>query len=548
MSNTNQYTYEMSMNILRALGGDPDAQYGSVDEIWNAIDEIYGASGDGIDLAPLNLSISENGSWTYNITEEIDAYVPVGITVDVPQKYTDEQVGQLQETARNEGYNEGFETGKTTGYNEGFVEGSDEGYADGYAEGLEDGAIDQKALLEEITIHENGIYEKEDGYSKVTVEVDVPTFETETLDVELTENGDYNYTPVADGYSSVSVSVAVPEKQIETETLNVKLTENGDYTYQSNKDGYSVVSVNVNVAGGGSGDSGKPKIYNGFVLNTTSNPLEYTILSNFDFSQYDWSGVYDLSYFFNGFYGSTASSGWNAGNFENFKTYFNGTILACSHMFDKATGRYAPIRIAPDFGEMTKDCVDFSFLFYDQQYMSNIYNFGNWNTSNAIDMQYMFYNCKKLSSIPFFDTSKVTNMSFMFQNCSGLTTIPALNTSNVINMSSMFEGCSGLTTIPELDSSKISYVDIFGSSTMSNLTDIGGFKNLGAQRTMNSGSYFLKYCTNLTHDSLMNVINKLYDRASVGYSTMTLYLGSTNLAKLSDDEKSIATNKGYILS
>lgn len=561
----------MSMNILRALGGDTDAQYGSVDEIWNAIDEIYGASGDGIDLVPLNLDIIENGSWSYNITEEVDAYVPVDITVNVPQKYTDEDVNQLQDTARTEGYNSGYETGKTDGYNEGFTAGSDDGYADGYAEGLEDGAVDQKALLEEVTLTENGIYEKEDGYNKVTVDVAVPTFETEGLSVLLVENGDYSYTPTTDGYSSVDVTVNVPEKVFETETLNVTLTENGDYTYASDKDGYSVVSVNVNVAG--SGGIGKPKIYNGFTLNpnTYGNYMPYTRLSEFDFSQYDWSGVYDLSYFFAGFYSSTNGQGWGPGYFENFKTNFNGTILAMSHCFDKGGSGYPPLIVPPDLGEMTKDCVDFSYLFNNQSKMTGVSTLANWNTSSVLDMQYMFYNCSSLTSVPLFDTSKVTNMNNMFGACGYLTSVPAYDTSNVTSMASMFNYCSNLTTIPQYDTSKVTNMnsmfancaklvsiplldlscvtdfELFGSSTMNALTDLGGFKNLGAERSATSPSNFLRYCSNLTHDSLMNVINNLYDRAAASYPTVTLKLGSTNLAKLTDDEKAIVTNKGFIL-
>ena len=46
------------------------------------------------------------------------------------------------------------------------------------------------------------------------------------------------------------------------------------------------------------------------------------------------------------------------------------------------------------------------------------------------------------------------------------------------------------------------------------------------------------------HDSLMSIINNL---ATVT-TTQTLTLGSTNLAKLSSEEKAIATNKGWTLA
>ena len=45
---------------------------------------------------------------------------------------------------------------------------------------------------------------------------------------------------------------------------------------------------------------------------------------------------------------------------------------------------------------------------------------------------------------------------------------------------------------------------------------------------------------------MVNIINALVDRSST--SSYTLNLGSTNLAKLSPEQKAIATNKNWILS
>ena len=49
----------------------------------------------------------------------------------------------------------------------------------------------------------------------------------------------------------------------------------------------------------------------------------------------------------------------------------------------------------------------------------------------------------------------------------------------------------------------------------------------------------------LTHDSLMSIINHLETKTS---GTFTLSIGSTNLAKLSDLEKAIATQKGWTIT
>ena len=49
---------------------------------------------------------------------------------------------------------------------------------------------------------------------------------------------------------------------------------------------------------------------------------------------------------------------------------------------------------------------------------------------------------------------------------------------------------------------------------------------------------------NITHDCLVELINNLQTVTS----TKTLTLGSTNLAKLTDAEKQVATDKGWTLA
>lgn len=76
-------------------------------------------------------------------------------------------------------------------------------------------------------------------------------------------------------------------------------------------------------------------------------------------------------------------------------------------------------------------------------------------TSNVIDMRYMFNNCLKLTTIPQLDTSKVTNMISMLRGCYHLATFPQLDTSNVTQMNYMFYDCHDLTTISQLNTSKV---------------------------------------------------------------------------------------------
>lgn len=78
-------------------------------------------------------------------------------------------------------------------------------------------------------------------------------------------------------------------------------------------------------------------------------------------------------------------------------------------------------------------------------------NFSGFNASNVTDMSQMFIECSSLTSLNLsgFNTSNVTDMSYMFSHCSSLTSLDlsSFNTSNVTNMFSMFGGCTVLTSI-----------------------------------------------------------------------------------------------------
>ena len=158
----------------------------------------------------------------------------------------------------------------------------------------------------------------------------------------------------------------------------------------------------------------------------------------------------------------------------------------------------------------------------------------------------MFDDCTNLTTVPLFDTSKVTNMNRMFSYCTNLTTVPAFDTSNMTGMYYMFEGCYNLTSLPLFDCGKFTSIsDIFSSNDK--LTTLGGFKDLKISWTDYGG---LVKLPNLTYQSVMNVINNLYDFRGNGDSTTTktIRFNSNSLNLLSDADKSIATNKGWILT
>ena len=181
----------------------------------------------------------------------------------------------------------------------------------------------------------------------------------------------------------------------------------------------------------------------------------------------------------------------------------------------------------------TSNGTNFTSMFFN---CTNLTTIPSLNTSNGTNFSSMFYKCTNLTTIPSLNTSNGTNFASMFYNCTNLTTIPSLNTSNGTEFRYMFYICTNLTSVPLLDTSNgTNFTSMFHSCT--NLTNLGGFKGLKADLNLTSSK-------KLTHESLMNVINNL---AEVN-TNPTLSLGSENLAKLTDDEKTIAINKGWILA
>lgn len=636
MTNTvNSSYYQLSLNILKALGGDVSVTYPDADAIWDEIYKIYDHAGGRFDIVPLEKKLTANGNYTYYPDNDADAFMPVSLVIDVPQKYTDEDVVMREEVAREEGYEIGYSRGQLEGREEGYEDGysggmtaqkeklttieiksngtysrddgwnevsvqvdqgpsdeelqemlkdaMDEGYQDGYADGVDDGMEEgyasgkvdgynegeldgmalQKEKLISLSVFDNGTYTREDGYNEVIVEIETPTFVTESLNVELKENNTYTYTPTVDGYNKVNIKVDVPTS--------------------------------------GGGDTGKPKIYNGFRLTLDSN-MNWARIGDVDFSLYDWSKMNDISELFGGFT-MYASQYFNDMYLNNFKENFNGHILACRNLFKRSNSANGILLSAPGFGELTKDCVDFSNMFYEHNKMSSASNMANTNTSNALTTSNMFYSCSTMTDVGLFDTSKVIDTTSMFYGCSLLNNLPQFDTSSCVIAKQMFSGCANLTTIPEMDFSKVvditymfsnckklislpnmnfkslhafstssqswlsnctaltsigvidcdSITDInyiFGSSTNNALTTLGGLRNLGKQAQLGNTNttYGFAYAPNLTKESLLNVFNGLYDRTTAGFNVVTLKLHANHLALLGEEDIAIVTNKGWTIA
>ena len=158
------------------------------------------------------------------------------------------------------------------------------------------------------------------------------------------------------------------------------------------------------------------------------------------------------------------------------------------------------------------------------------------DTSRITSTNSMFKYCRKITTIPLFDTSSVTIMESMFYYCSSLTTVPQFDTSNVTNMYSMFYYCSNLTSVPQFDISKVTFMaDIFyGCSSLEAIHMI----NINANLDISSSTKF-------TREALLEIIGNLKAQTS---GSKKLTMGATNLAKLTEEDKAIATNKGWTLA
>ena len=350
-----------------------------------------------------------------------------------------------------------------------------------------------------------------DGLSKVVVNAIPDEYIIPEGTRNINQNGDFDVREKA------TVVVNVPEKVLGSKTI----TENGVYNpINDGLDGYNYVNVatsgvNINdyyyTNDNYSGDI-RSYIKDVPTLNTENLTTMY------------------------GFFGACK----NLTNIPNINT---SRVTNMSVMFNGCN----KLKTIPALN--TSKVTDMSGMFSE---CPSLIEIPELDTSNVTTMSSMFNRCKNLKTIPTMNTNKVTSMALMF-SYSGITTIPELDTSNVTSVYNMFYSCSDLITIPKLNFENVNNVSGFLDGA-GNVINIGGFENLGKAYLTNKSANYTNYglvltnCSKLTHDSLMNIINNLYDIKTKGCKEQRLQLGSTNLAKLTDEEKQIAIDKGWNLS
>ena len=232
----------------------------------------------------------------------------------------------------------------------------------------------------------------------------------------------------------------------------------------------------------------------------------------------------------------------------------------------------------------TSKAKDFSYTFS----RSSINEFPNWNFSNAEDISYLLQQCNSLKTdIVINNLSKLTgdyclsgvcqqsavtsvtlnglnpdiaySINQAFFDCGWLKSI-SLNTTTgvpvkVKSMSETFNYCSQLKTLPLMDLTQCTRFGVTGCNSLEsipaydlsnitsiNLSDLYKLKEFHA--TGMKVSFNISSSTAFTKEALVEILNNL---ATVT-TTQTLTMGATNLAKLTDEDKAIATNKGWTLA
>lgn len=185
----------------------------------------------------------------------------------------------------------------------------------------------------------------------------------------------------------------------------------------------------------------------------------------------------------------------------------------------------------------------------------------------AKNISQCFNKCSSLTSLnlPAGFGQAATNISACFFNCTNLASLnlPAGFGKAVTDANRCFQGCSALITLILPDGfgqAATTFYKCFDNdhalTTLhlpagfgQNATNLNlCFRNCNALTTITGNPNFktslLLNLPNLTHDSLMVVINGLQTVTT----TRTLTLGPDNLAKLTEAEKQIATDKGWTLA
>ena len=370
----------------------------------------------------------------------------------------------------------------------------------------------KEPVLETLNVRDNGTYRPNtgvDGFDIVEVNVQEKTFNTKSITKTYTANGQYNIaTPDGyDGISDVSVNVNVPEKT----TFNFNQLDNVTF----HTDGATLDLTGLDTS----------------TFTSMRNMFYYCEkITTLDVSHFDTSNVTNMSGMFH------VCDMLSALDVSNFNT---AKVTDMSNMFTN-TGLKALDLTTFD----TSNVNNMERMFYNSNRLESL-NVSNFNTAKVTDMSGMFHGIKPTElDLSSFDTSQVTDMSEMFGWCTNIVSLDLshFNVSNVTDMRNMFGWCLNLKSlnISNWNMSKVTNVyQMFDATSLIETIVCDGLQ----LPDINMSYISLNSCPKLTVDSIVGLLNAL-PQSTHNYS---FQIGQTNLNKLSDEQKAIATNKNWRL-
>ena len=370
----------------------------------------------------------------------------------------------------------------------------------------------KEPVLETLNVKDNGTYRPKtgvDGFDIVEVNVPQKTFNKTSVTKEYTENGQYRIaTPDGyDGISDVNLTVNVPEKT----TFNFNQLDN--VTFHTNGTTLDLTGLDTST------------------FTSMRNMFYYCEkITTIDVSHFDTSNVRNMSGMF------SVCDMLTSLDVSHFNT---SKVTDMSNMFAN-TGLKALDLTTFD----TSNVNNMERMFYNSNRLESL-NVSNFNTAKVTDMSGMFHGIKPTElDLSSFDTSQVTNMSGMFGWCSNIVSLnlSSFNTSQVTDMSGMFCWCLNLKSlnISNWNMSKVTNVhQMFDATSLIETIVCDGLQLPDIDLSYIS----LNSCSKLTVESLVGLLNAL-PQSTHNYS---FKIGQTNIDKLSEDQKSIATNKGWKL-
>lgn len=258
---------------------------------------------------------------------------------------------------------------------------------------------------------------KANGYNGTTA----PLYE------EITENGEYVWDR-SNGFSPVTVKVDVKGGgKVDVGALGIKLqfgtfTEVPDYFDFSNcTNMYFMFNRCSSLTTAPVMDTGKV---------TTMEHMFQSCLNLVSFPMTDTSKVINMQGMFDGCTNLTSIPAMDTSNVTNMSEMFYGckTLISIPQLD-------------------TSNVTEMNNMFVRCESLTTI---PQLDTSSVTYMDSMFMDCTSLTTIPQMDTGKVRVMQRMFMDCSNLTEILGLNISSMDSVGSMllvFWGCTSLTSL-----------------------------------------------------------------------------------------------------